>query len=104
MREVGGTCWLSGKLCTRAACQWDSAIFWCNDNVGRLGAPCATIADYARHLFDHCSNDRTWMQGSVSDDDWKLNWRRTRTNDRSTMQGSVTDDWNWRTIVRGGKC
>ncbi|KLU93168.1 hypothetical protein MAPG_12106 [Magnaporthiopsis poae ATCC 64411] len=80
MREIGGTCWLSGRLCMRAVCQRDSAIFWCNDNVGRLGAACATLADYADYLYERCSDDR------------------------STMQGSVTDDRNRRTIVRGDDC
>ncbi|KAL8369677.1 hypothetical protein RB595_000150 [Gaeumannomyces hyphopodioides] len=80
LRRLEGTCYLSGRLCSRAACQWDSAIYWCNDNVGRLGAPCTAIAERAEHLFEHCSNGPIWMQGSV------------------------TDDWNWRAIVRGDKC
>ncbi|KAL8303000.1 hypothetical protein RB600_006739 [Gaeumannomyces tritici] len=80
LRRAGGTCTLTGKLCTRAACQWGSGIFWCNDNVGTLAVPCATIGERAIYLEERCTNNVHFMQGSV------------------------TDDWNWRTIVHGDNC
>ncbi|KAK6081083.1 hypothetical protein SCUP515_14003 [Seiridium cupressi] len=74
------------RPCERVACQWNSAVYVCNDNYYKVSPACDLVADYAQAIVDACTSGQpNWKQGQ-------------------TVQGQLFDTDNWNIVVAAGDC
>ncbi|KAL4917803.1 hypothetical protein BDW62DRAFT_201359 [Aspergillus aurantiobrunneus] len=60
--------------CARITCSWNSAIWWCNDNLKPKRLPSFdNIADGAQVILDHCTDNRETVVGELNHaDKWRV--------------------------------
>lgn len=54
LNNVGGTCGVDAKSCSRISCSWGAAIFLCNDNDYGITPQCLYLSTYAHDIRMDC--------------------------------------------------